>query len=200
MFSLRFFPGQMIDFTTDTISTDYESIDSYQSTSINRNSIGAIKRVSLISSNFTSSISPSSTKVHIGLTAMNILVIMIFILILTVVLLLIVRRYFNAKKWNSSNNDNLNTHSIKYISDKQFNKIHIDMNAEDALNCEKEYIDPCQRHSNEFESNDNPNKDENEQNKMKTNIFDRVKRQLSRPTLLAAAATTGRYRNLNETM
>lgn len=184
----------MIDFTTDTSSTDYETMDTHQ----NRIGTQAVKMVTLMpTSHLTRLPSKSpSNKMQIGLIAMKILVVTVFILLLTFILLLIVRRYFNARKWNSSG-ATLNTHSIKYISDKQLNKIHIDMNAENAQNCEKINSEPGQRHNCEFENQIDANDDENEQNKGKTKMFDRVKKQLCRPTLLAAA---GRYRSLKETM
>lgn len=183
-----------MDFTTDTISSDYESIDTHQSAPLMRTNTEPIKMVTLMpSSNHTTSTS-SSTKF-----AMKFLVITVLILLLTLVLLLIVRRYLNAKKWNS-NDGTSNAHSIKYVSDKQSNKVHIDMMAEDALNCEKEHIDPNQRRSKECESNGDADAHEDKQYNARGNIFDRVKKQLCRPTLLAAAATTPRYRNLDETM
>lgn len=153
------------------------------------------------SSNFTSIALKSSTQnVQTGSIATNILVIILCIMLITIVLLLVVRRYFSGARKCNTNNDTLNTHSIKYISDKQLNKIHIDTNAEDVLDYEKDQIDPHQLHNSECESNLDVNEDKTESIKTKNNIFDRVKHQLCRPTILAAPATTARYRNLNETI
>lgn len=181
--------GQMIDFTTDTISTDYyESINGNKNMPSNRMSTEATTMLPSKS---------ASNKMQIGMIAMKILVVTVFILLLSFLLLLIVRRYFNARKLNSNNSSTFNTHSIKYISNKQLNKIHIDMNAENANSCEKADSEICQRPGSECESQIDANVNENEQNKNKANILNRVKRQLFRPTLLAAA---GRYCKLKETM
>lgn len=119
------------------------------------------------SSNFTN-LTLSSKEVHIGFNAMKIIAITVFILLPTGVLLLVVRRYSNVRKWNSSDNDTSNTHSIKYISDEQFNKIHINMNAKDALNCDKEQIDQFQRRSSESVNKIDANNDEDEYKLNKT--------------------------------
>lgn len=171
-------------------------MDNHRNVPLKEISTEAIRMVTLkASNNFTS----LTAKKPIGWTTLKMLVITAIILLLTVVLLLLARRYFNSRKTNSSQN-NFNTHSIKYISDKQFNKIHIDMGAEDALNHEKERNGACQRHSSECEGNGNVIGVEHTEIITNANIFNRVKRQLCRPTLLAAAATTPRYRNLDEAM
>lgn len=191
---LSLLSGQTIDFATDTISTDYESTDTHRSVPLKIISTEAIRMVTLMPpSNLTSSTTPS-TKKPIRWITLKTLVITAASAVISVVLLLLARKYFNARKSNSSQNTS-NTHSIKYISNKQINKIHIDMSAEDALNYGKERIE-----SSECEGDGNGNAMDVEHKQINTNgnIFNRVKRQLCRPTLLAAAATTPRYRNLDK--
>lgn len=193
--------GETIEFATDTITSNSESMDIHRSEPLKSISTEAIRMVTLEPlSNLTNS-TATSMKKPIRWITLKILVITAFILLLTAVLLFLVRRCFNSRKRKANSSQTTsNTHSIKYISGKQFNKIHIDVNAEDALNCEKERIDAFEQHRNECETNRNAIGVEYEQIVTIGNIFNRIKRQLCRPTLLAAAATTARYRNLDETM
>lgn len=193
-FAFILISGQIIDFTTDATSTDKVPLDTHRSGIGTKTINVGTKRPTRRPSNDTITSSKStSNKTNTGLNALTILLITVFILLLVFVLLLIVRRYFNAKKWNS-NRSTLDTHSIKYISDKKLNKSHIDMNAENAHNCEKANSESSQRQNGDCDSQIDANSIEYEQNKNKSNMLNRVKKQLCRPTLLAAA---GRYRKFN---
>lgn len=130
-----------------------------------------------------------STKMQIALSPMKLFVILLF----TFLLLLFVRKYFNVAKWNG-NNAACNIHSIKYVSNKQLNKINIDTNAEEANAIEN--VDNDRQHicSSEFESKVDINEHQNEYNKNRNNIVDRIKGRVYRWTALMSE----RYRNLDE--
>lgn len=160
------FSGQQIDSVTETIPTDYQSMYVTES----------IKIVTLMTL--------KSPPKHIGFITMQTFTIAVCISLLTLILLLIARKYFNARR-TARRSAALDTRSIKYISNKQLNKIHIDMGDENAQNDD--------RHRNNSESGIDAN--ENQKTKINVNIFDRVKQRIYRST----ASVAGRYSNLNET-
>lgn len=164
--------GELVDFTTNVISTNDESIYPDQSMPLNRSATNATKME----------------------TSTSLWIIVVTVICILLILLLIARNYFHGSKW-ASISAKFDINPIKYISDKQLIKIQIDMNADDVLNYENGNVDDSHQIRSEFESKIDGNDNENVQNNNEGNIFKRVEQRLCRSKILAA----GEYSNLNET-